>query len=45
MKPFLIVFSDSDPYVELQSLVASLSTGPVGPGDMINGTNRTLLMR
>lgn len=30
---------------ELEAAVSSLSRGPVGPGDMIGGTNRTLLMR
>ena len=34
-----------EPFPELQAVVASLTTGPVGPSDMINGTNMTLLMR
>ena len=34
-----------EPHPELQAVVASLTTGPVGPSDMINGTNMTLLMR
>nr|XP_022327168.1 uncharacterized protein LOC111126669 isoform X3 [Crassostrea virginica] len=34
-----------EPYPELEALVATLSTGPVGPGDKINGTNVDLLMR
>ncbi|GFN77542.1 non-lysosomal glucosylceramidase [Plakobranchus ocellatus] len=38
-------YSKSEPYPLLQSAVATLSRGPVGPGDMIGGTNRTTLMR
>lgn len=34
-----------EPHPELEALVATLSTGPVGPGDKINGTNVNLLMR
>jgi len=33
------------PYVELDALVASLTTGPIGPSDGINMTNAELLMR
>ena len=36
---------ESEPMPELQAAVATLSTGPVGPGDMVGGTNRSLLMR
>ncbi|KAK6196067.1 hypothetical protein SNE40_001362 [Patella caerulea] len=32
-------------HAELQAAVATLSTGPVGPGDMINKTNATLVMQ
>ncbi|XP_041369874.1 uncharacterized protein LOC121383842 [Gigantopelta aegis] len=32
-------------FPEIETLVAVLSTGPVGPGDMINGTDRSLLMK
>ena len=35
----------TEPYPELQSAVATLSTGPVGPGDAINLTDRDTLMR
>ncbi|XP_070576651.1 uncharacterized protein [Ptychodera flava] len=35
----------TEPYVELQSVVTSLSTGPVGPSDKIGFTNTSLLMR
>ena len=30
---------------QLESVVATLSTGPVGPSDMLNHTNATLIMR
>ena len=32
-------------FSSLQAVVSSLSRGLVGPGDMIGGTNKTLLMR
>ncbi|XP_046547807.1 uncharacterized protein LOC124257721 [Haliotis rubra] len=35
----------TEPYPIIQTIVAVLSTGPVGPGDMINGTDKDLLMR
>ncbi|RUS92230.1 hypothetical protein EGW08_000083, partial [Elysia chlorotica] len=38
-------YAKSEPYPTLQAAVATLSRGPVGPGDKIGGTNRTLLMR
>ena len=33
-----------EPYPELQTAVALLSAGPVGPGDKIGSANKTLLM-
>lgn len=38
-------YSRSEPYPELQSVVATLSTGPVGPSDRINYSNPELIMR
>ncbi|XP_076436393.1 uncharacterized protein LOC143275932 isoform X2 [Babylonia areolata] len=38
-------FNKTEPFPELQSAVATLSTGPVGPGDAINLTDRDTLMR
>ncbi|XP_033764085.1 uncharacterized protein LOC117345186 [Pecten maximus] len=35
----------TEPYPALQSLVSTLSTGPVGPGDKLNATNREDLLR
>ncbi|KAK7496959.1 hypothetical protein BaRGS_00011695, partial [Batillaria attramentaria] len=35
----------TEPMPELQSAVATLSTGPVGPGDAINFTSRETIMR
>ena len=35
----------SEPNTELQSAVATLSTGPVGPGDSIGRMNKTIIMR
>lgn len=35
----------TEPYPGLNAVVSTLSTGPVGPGDVVGGTNRTLLMR
>ena len=35
----------TEPYTILLAAVSSLSAGPIGPGDMINGTNAQLLMR
>lgn len=43
----VISFSLSDsrePYPILEALVATLSTGPVGPGDKINDTDVLLMM-
>ena len=40
-----LIWSGREAHPALQAVVATLSTGPVGPGDMINGTNATLLMR
>lgn len=34
-----------EPYPELESVIATLSTGPVGPGDKIGFMNRTVIMR
>nr|KAG5710636.1 hypothetical protein BaRGS_013282 [Batillaria attramentaria] len=38
-------YSDQEPHNEVQAAVSVLSTGPVGPSDMIGHTNVTLLMR
>ena len=35
----------SDPLIELESAVATLSTGPVGPGDRLGYMNKTIIMR
>lgn len=35
----------TEPNTELQSAVATLTTGPVGPGDSIGLMNRTIIMR
>ncbi|CAC5388315.1 unnamed protein product [Mytilus coruscus] len=35
----------TEPSPALQSVVSTLSTGPVGPGDKINMVNKTVLMR
>ncbi|OWF39492.1 uncharacterized protein LOC110464957 [Mizuhopecten yessoensis] len=35
----------TEPYPALQSLVSTLSKGPVGPGDKLNATNREVLLR
>ncbi len=35
----------SEPYTELQSAIATLSTGPVGPGDCIGCMNKEVIMR
>lgn len=35
----------SEPYSELESVVSTLSTGPVGSGDMIGAMNKTVIMR
>ena len=40
-----MISDKTEPYPELQSAVATLSTGPVGPGDAINLTDRDTLMR
>ncbi|ESO88546.1 hypothetical protein LOTGIDRAFT_234457 [Lottia gigantea] len=38
-------FNTTEPYPALQTLLAVLSTGPVGPSDGINYTNTDLLMK
>nr|XP_022321423.1 uncharacterized protein LOC111123413 [Crassostrea virginica] len=38
-------YKATEPYPGLNAVVSTLSTGPVGPGDVVGGTNRTLLMR
>ncbi|CAG5129546.1 unnamed protein product, partial [Candidula unifasciata] len=38
-------YGKSEPYPTLQVVVATLSRGPVGPGDSIGGTNQSILMR
>uniref|UniRef100_K1PIP2 Uncharacterized protein n=1 Tax=Magallana gigas TaxID=29159 RepID=K1PIP2_MAGGI len=38
-------YRSTEPYPGLNAVVSTLSTGPVGPGDMVGGTNRSLLMR
>ncbi|KAJ8299957.1 hypothetical protein KUTeg_021476 [Tegillarca granosa] len=35
----------TEPYPSLEALVATLSTGPVGPGDKVNSTDVEMLMR
>ncbi|XP_048245597.1 uncharacterized protein LOC124128193 [Haliotis rufescens] len=35
----------TEPYTELNALVATLSTGPVGPSDMIGKFNKTIIMK
>lgn len=35
----------SEPNTELEALVATLSTGPVAPGDAIGMLNKTIIMR
>ncbi|XP_071115644.1 uncharacterized protein [Haliotis cracherodii] len=35
----------TEPYPELNALVATLSTGPVGPSDMIGKFNKTIIMK
>ena len=42
---FSDVTETTEPYPGLNAVVSTLSTGPVGPGDVVGGTNRTLLMR
>jgi len=39
------IYNKSEPYPELQSLVATLSTGPVAPSDKIGYSNKSLIMR
>lgn len=34
-----------EPNAELESLVSTLSTGPVGPGDKIGLVNQTVVMK
>ncbi|XP_046561027.1 uncharacterized protein LOC124270048 [Haliotis rubra] len=34
-----------EPYTELNAVVATLSTGPVGPSDMIGKFNKTIIMK
>ncbi|XP_048245188.1 uncharacterized protein LOC124119100, partial [Haliotis rufescens] len=36
---------NTEPYPELNALVATLSTGPVGPSDMIGKFNKTIIMK
>ncbi|XP_046547865.1 uncharacterized protein LOC124257770 isoform X1 [Haliotis rubra] len=38
-------YNSTEPYPSLHAVVATLSTGPVGIGDMIGGTNKTLIMK
>ncbi|XP_067661068.1 uncharacterized protein [Haliotis asinina] len=38
-------YHSSDPYTRLNAAVATLSTGPVGIGDMVGATNKTLIMK
>ena len=40
-----IPYVGTEPYPELLTVISSLSAGPVGPGDMANGTDDQLLMR
>lgn len=35
----------TEPYTELQAMVATYTAGPVAPSDIVNGTNRELLLR
>lgn len=35
----------AEPYAEIEALLAALSTGPVGIGDRIGGSDRSLVMR
>ncbi|CAH1776345.1 unnamed protein product, partial [Owenia fusiformis] len=37
-------YGKTEPYPALNAVVSTLSTGPVGVGDMIGGTNKTLVM-
>lgn len=41
----IILSGKTEPSPALQSVVSTLSTGPVGPGDKINMVNKTVLMR
>ena len=53
LNPFKDVFlshgptpiSEGEPYAEVESLLAALSTGPVGIGDQLGHTNREIVMR
>ncbi|XP_046547851.1 uncharacterized protein LOC124257766 [Haliotis rubra] len=38
-------YNATEPYPSLHAVVATLSTGPVGIGDMVGGTNKTLIMK
>ncbi|XP_062593083.1 uncharacterized protein LOC134254572 [Saccostrea cucullata] len=38
-------YKTTEPFPGLNAVVSTLSTGPVGPGDMIGGTNVSMLMR
>lgn len=43
---YLLLLSEkTEPNTRLQALIATLSTGPVGPGDGIGFINKTLLMK
>ena len=42
---FCIITDKSEPYPALNSLIATLTTGPVGPSDRIGYSNITLIMR
>jgi len=35
----------TEPNVQLQAIITTLSTGPVGPSDMVGGTNSSLVMQ
>ena len=42
---YIYAFSErSEPNWKLNAVVSTLSTGPVGPSDMIGGTNVDMLM-
>lgn len=35
----------TEPYPKLESVISTLSTGPVGPGDKIGSMNRSVIMK
>ena len=41
----IIILGKSEPYPELQAVVATLSTGPVGPSDKIGCSDAKLIMK